>query len=125
MSTKRANRKIQIPKKECPSSVEEILEWTKHPDPKERKKALHELCPCQTFKDIAMLWDRIIEMTDDEDGAVRDQALHNLGDGSPKHLEFRILEVLEKHYNDHDMNVRKKARKMFTNYQHKGKWNVL
>ena len=124
---KRSSRHVvpPLPKTCGDRSPEEILDLTRHPDPKERRRALHEMCPCQTLAEVDLLWDRIIEMTDDVDPIVRDQALHNLGDGSPKHLEFRILEVLEKLYNDSDKNVRKKARKMFTAYQRNGKWNVL
>ena len=124
---KRSSRFVvpPLPKKCGDLTPEEVLTLTQHPDPKERRRALHDMCPCQTFAEVDMLWDRIIEMTEDEDPIVRDQALHNLGDGSPKCLEFRILEVLEKRYNDKDKNVRKKARKMYTSYQHNGKWNVL
>ena len=124
---KRASRHVvpPLPTSQCLKDPKEILALINHPDPKERRRALHEMCPCQTLAEVDMLWDRIIEMTEDEDPIVRDQALHNLGDGSPKSLEFRILEVLERLYNDPDKNVKKKARKMFTSYQHKGKWNVL
>jgi formyltetrahydrofolate synthetase len=92
------------------------------------------------------------EMTSDENALVRDQALHALGgtrlcsaiefalarceltslvqlnmvaDGSPSHLEERIVEVVERLYNDPDINVKKKARRMLNSYRRTGKWNVL
>lgn len=56
---------------------------------------------------------------------VRDQALHALGDGSPTHLEERIVEAVEQLYNDPCFNVKKKARRMLNAYRRTGKWNVL
>ena len=58
-------------------------------------------------------------------GMVRDQALHALGDGSPTHLEQRIVEAVEKLYNDSYADVKKKARRMLNSYRRTGKWNVL
>ena len=58
-------------------------------------------------------------------GIVRDQALHALGDGSPGHLEERIVEAIEHHYNDPFPDVKKKARRMMKAYRKNGKWNVL
>ena len=58
-------------------------------------------------------------------GMVRDQALHALGDGSPTHLEERIVEEVEKLYNDPYPDVKKKARRMLNSYRRTGKWNVL
>ena len=58
-------------------------------------------------------------------GIVRDQALHALGDGSPGHLEERIIEEVEKLYNDPFPDVKKKARRMMNSYRKTGKWNVL
>ncbi len=58
-------------------------------------------------------------------GIVRDQALHALGDGSPGHLEERIVEVIEQLYNDPFPDVKKKARRMMKAYRYTGKWNVL
>lgn len=58
-------------------------------------------------------------------GIVRDQALHALGDGSPKHLEERIIQEVEKLYNDPHPDVKKKARRMLNSYRRTGKWNIL
>ena len=58
-------------------------------------------------------------------GIVRDQALHALGDGSPGHLEERIIEAVEDLYNDPFPDVKKKARRMLNAYRKTGKWNIL
>ena len=85
-----------------------------------------ELTPrLQVRADLDMVWERLFEMTTDESAMVRDQALHALGDGSPRHLEDRVVEVIERMYNDPDASVRKKARRMLNSYRHTGKWNVL
>jgi HEAT repeat protein len=109
----------------CDETVSEYLERTYNSDPVKRKKALKELCPCHVRVDIPEVWERIFEMCQDEDGSVRDQALHSLGDGSPTHLEERIVAVLEDKYNDPHPSVKKKARKMLNAYRKNGKWNVL
>ena len=56
---------------------------------------------------------------------MRDQALHALGDGSPGHLEHRIIEAVEALYNDPYPDVKKKARKILNAYRKTGKWNIL
>ena len=106
-------------------SVDDYINWTYHPNPQERRKALKELCPCHVRADLDQIWNRIFECTSDPDPLVRDQALHALGDGSPHHLEDRIVEIVEKMYNDEDARVKKKARKMLNSYRRTGKWNVL
>ena len=106
-------------------SFHDYIKRTYDPDPKKRKQALKDLCPCHVRADIPELWERIFECLHDEDGIVRDQALHALGDGSPTHLEERIVEAVEKMYNDPNPDVKKKARRMLNSYRRTGKWNVL
>lgn len=106
-------------------TVEDYIKWTFHPNPQERKKALKELCPCHVRADLDQVWERILECTNDSDPLVRDQALHALGDGSPNHLEMKIVEIVEEKYNDPDPKVKKKARRMLNSYRRTGKWNVL
>jgi len=109
----------------CDEAISDYIKRTYHPDPRERKKALKDLCPCHVRADIPELWERIFELLKDDDGLVRDQALHALGDGSPRHLEEQIITAVEEMYNDTNDNVRRKARKMLTAYRRTGKWNVL
>ncbi|XP_062522846.1 uncharacterized protein LOC134197523 [Corticium candelabrum] len=105
--------------------VTSFLDKTRSAKPIERKRVLKEMCPCHVRADIPELWERIFELLKDESDIVRDQALHALGDGSPRHLEERVVKAVEEMYNDPASNVRKKARKMLTAYRKTGKWNVL
>ena len=109
----------------CDESYFDYIKRTYDPDPKKRRKALKDLCPCHVRTDIPELWERIFECLADEDGLVRDQALHALGDGSPTHFEERIVEAIEKMYNDPQPEVKKKARRMLNHYRKTGKWNIL
>ena len=62
----------------CDESVlEYIIERTRDPNPHKRRKALRDLCACHVRADIPLLWERIFECLSDEDGRVRDQALHD------------------------------------------------
>ena len=109
----------------CDETVSEYIQRTYDPDPKKRRRALKELCPCHVQQDIPQVWERIFEMCEDEDGWVRDQAIHSLGDGAPSRLEEQIIKVIEEKYNDPHPDVKKKARKMLNTYRRTGKWNVL
>ena len=109
----------------CDETISEYLHRTHDPDPKKRRAALKDLCPCHVRADIPELWERIFELLQDDEGIVRDQALHALGDGSPTHLEERIVEAIESLYNDPHPDVKKKARRMLNAYRRTGKWNVL
>ena len=109
----------------CDESIQDYIRRTRDPDPIKRKRALKDLCPCHVRQDIPELWERIFECLEDEEGIVRDQALHALGDGSPAHLEERIVEAIENMYNDPHPDVKKKARRMLNSYRRTGKWNIL
>ena len=109
----------------CEDTIQEHLRRTHDPDPNKRKKALRDLCPCHVRADIPELWERIFEMIKDEEGIVREQALHALGDGSPSRLEHKIIEAVETLHNDPHPGVKKKARRMLNAYRRTGKWNVL
>ena len=62
---------------QCSMGPKKILDLTYDQNPKERIGALRAMCLCQTLE-VDLYWDRIIEMTDDEDPNVRDKALHTL-----------------------------------------------
>jgi hypothetical protein len=64
-------------------------------------------------------------MVDDEDPKVRAQILHNICDGSPDHLESKVVEAMEKFNRDEDKDIRRKAHKVLGSYLRTGKWNVL
>ncbi|KJE97728.1 hypothetical protein CAOG_07833 [Capsaspora owczarzaki ATCC 30864] len=107
------------------SEFKEFISRTLDPDPRVRKQMLKEMCPCRVRADIDLMWARIIELTSDESDIVRDQALHALGDGSPRAMEATVMEIAERLYNDPSDAVRSKARRMVNAYRRTGKWNVL
>eukprot|EP01115_Flamella_aegyptia_P004216 TRINITY_DN183_c0_g1_i2.p1 TRINITY_DN183_c0_g1~~TRINITY_DN183_c0_g1_i2.p1 ORF type:complete len:123 (-),score=30.01 TRINITY_DN183_c0_g1_i2:43-411(-) len=106
-------------------SVQEFIEATKDKNPKNRKSALRDLCPCHVKHNVKEFWDRIIEMTDDPDPDVRYQVLHNLCDGSPADREDDVISALEKLHNDPDKYIRRRTHQVLTNYRKTGKWNIL
>ena len=50
-----------------PSPSTQVLALTTHAVPAVRVRALKEMCPCRVKGDIARFWDRVLEMTHDED----------------------------------------------------------
>ena len=107
------------------TTIETIIDLTRHDDPRVRQNALKQMCPCRVKKDHDAFWERVLEMTDDEAANVRSQVLHTLCDGSPNHLEFKVTEALEEFNRDPDSKIRRKAHKVLTSYQRTGKWNIL
>jgi len=51
--------------------------------------------------------------------------LHTLCDGSPKHLEFKVVEALKIFNNDSNAGIRRRAHKVLASYNRTGKWNIL
>ena len=107
------------------SDIDTVIALTKHKSPVVRQKALREMCPCRVKNDLSEFWDRVLEMRNDEDANVRYQALHDLCDGSPAHLEYRVAEALDDFNRDPDKKIRRAAHKALTSYNKKGKWNVM
>ena len=105
--------------------IDTIITLTKHTSPNVRRMALREMCPCRVKDDLTEFWNRVLEMRHDEDANVRYQALHDLCDGSPKHLEYRVAEALDDFNRDSDGKIRRAAHKALTSYHKKGKWNVM
>jgi vesicle coat complex subunit len=106
-------------------NFETFIEQTKHSDPRIRKKALKEMCPCRVKKEIDQIWERVFEMYTDPDSTVRYQVMHTLCDGSPKERESEVISVLEKMWNDKDEKLRRNVRRALNSYRRCGKWNVL
>jgi len=53
------------------------------------------------------------------------KVLHTLCDGSPDHMEMKVLEALEKFNRDPNQHIRRRAHKVLSAYRRSGKWNVL
>jgi hypothetical protein len=95
------------------------------PDPKVRKLAVHDMCPCEVKHNVPVVWDRLLAMVDDPDAKVRSQVLHTLCDGSPKERHGQILAAIEGRRNDPDPGLRRRVRHILAQYQRTGKINVL
>ncbi|HVM08838.1 MAG TPA: HEAT repeat domain-containing protein [Acidimicrobiales bacterium] len=80
--------------------VEGFLALTYHDDPQVRQVAVRNLCPCHVQGDVPAVWDRLLEMTGDEDDGVRHDVLHTLVDGSPRRLRLAVVDALEQMVKD-------------------------
>ena len=83
------------------------------------------MCPCRVKDDIPEFWNRLFEMSDDDNADIRYQVMHNLCDGSPPQYEKQIMDCIEKFNRDKDNKVRSAASKVMASYLRTGKWNVL
>ena len=87
--------------------MDELIELTKSQDAVVRLKATQQMCPCRVLKDHDEFWSRIFELAEDEDEKVRYQVLHNMCDGSPDHLEDKVVETLEIFNRDPNKDIRR------------------
>ena len=106
------------------AEIEQLLDDTTSANPKTRRAALLQLCPCHVRNNVARIWDRIIEMSTDENVGVRSVVLHNLCDGSPRDRESEIVAAVELLANDSDQKVRRRARRALAAYRRTGQINV-
>jgi hypothetical protein len=100
-----------------------LIDQTFDPDPRMRKNALKEMCPCHIHANVPIIWERIIALVEDSDLSVRKVALHALGDGSPRQYEAQVIAAMEKLRNDPNVKLRKLVRKALARYRGTGKWN--
>lgn len=107
------------------TTIETIVDLTRHPSATVRQAALKQMCPCRVKKDHSDFWIRVLQMVDDEASNVRFQVLHTLCDGSPAHLEFDVVDALDQFNRDPDKKIRRTAHRVLTGYWKSGKWNIL
>jgi HEAT repeat protein len=107
------------------SEIPELLDLTHSTDIRSRRRALMALCPCELKSHSAEVWQRVLEMADDPDPSVRRSVIHTVADGSPAQYGPKIVQALEKLYNDSDRSVRRMARHVLTRYRHTGNLNTL
>ncbi|CAF0883272.1 unnamed protein product [Adineta ricciae] len=105
--------------------IKTIVALTAHTDPAVRQRALKEICPCRVKEDIDQFWERVLQMINDPADNVREQVLHTLCDGSPDHMELKVLDALEIFNRDRNQYIRRRAHKVLSSYRRSGKWNVL
>lgn len=107
------------------SQVDELVSLTHDADPKVRKVALTNLCPCHVRADFAQAWDRVLEMVTDPDPQVRSTVVHMLADGSPRHRQAEVVAALEELRNDPERKVRRQVNQVLGQYRRTGRINVL
>lgn len=106
------------------SQLDELLLLSHDHDPKARRVALKNLCPCRVQRRRDEVWERIFELAHDDDAGVRYDAIHAMVDGSPRALAPRVYEALEVARNDPDRKVRRFARIVGARQRRSGRVNV-
>jgi hypothetical protein len=105
--------------------VAELVELSHDPDPKTRKVAVINLCPCHVRANFPDAWDRVVEMAADPDPVVRRAVVHMLADGSPRERALEVVATLESMRNDPDRVVRRQVRDILGAYRRTGRVNIL
>jgi hypothetical protein len=108
-----------------PIRFDELVCLTRHADPKVRKVAVVNLCPCHARANFPAAWDRILEMISDPEPLVRRAVVHMLADGSPRERQGEVIEAMMALRNDPDRTVRRHVRLVLDNYRRRGRVNVL
>ncbi len=107
------------------TEVDALLERTRSENPRERSRALRDLCPCKIRVNVEAVWRRVLEMASDPEPRVRSMVLHTLCDGSPSDRAADVVRVLEVMQQDADVRLRRRARGVMAVYRRTGRVNVL
>ncbi len=100
--------------------VEALLEISRSEVAEERRVAVRDLCTCRVRSDNKAIWDRLVELADDPDAAVRRDVLHSITDSTPAGRVDTVLEILESRRNDPDLRLRRRIRKTLAHYRRTG-----
>jgi HEAT repeat protein len=107
------------------AGLDEVLELTHDRDPRQRRWAVRQLCPCHLKHNDDRVWDRLLAMAADDDPQVRGTVLHVLCDGSPRSRAPEVIAALERMQRDPDVGLRRRVRKVLAQYRRTGIVNVL
>jgi HEAT repeat protein len=102
-----------------------LLSLSRDPDPRARRVAAKNLCPCHVRMNDPRIWRRLVELSQDPDPGVRSDAVHALADGSPRAFEQDVLQALAALANDPDRKVRRQVRRVLAAHRRSGTVNVL
>ena len=105
--------------------IDEIIALTAAKDDQVRLKACKEMCPCHVKADCEEFWNATFRLANDPNDDIRYQVLHNMCDGSPPHLEDKVIKTLEIFNRDSNKKIRRKAHQVMGSYLHTGEWNIM
>ena len=106
-----------------PKDIKDALDRTLDRDPRVRRTAVLDLCPCRVRTEILVVWDRLLEMKRDPETSVRSLVLHSLCDGSPWSREREVVAAVEDMAGDSDRRLRRRARRALAGYRRTGRIN--
>jgi HEAT repeat protein len=108
-----------------PEAVTHLLALSHDSDPRARRVAVKNLCPCHIRADVPAVWPRLFMLSSDPDPGVRADVVHALTDGSPRRLETQVVAALEAMRHDPDRTVRRQVNRALSHRTSRGGVNVV
>ena len=103
------------------TEVGELLLLIHSADPAERQLAVRNLCTCHLKADYPSVGDALLPMLSDPHPKVRREVLHALTDSAPWERVPKVVDALESLWNDADVSLRRRVRRILGHYRRTGK----